>query len=164
MAANARILSEHGTRVVCGAIEEEGARQVAEQTGGWALYLDVAEPTSAEATVKEILGSEGRIDILVTTPVSISSARRRRCLWPRGIGSSTSTFAPPGSSRAWSLRTWSSGKRPDHQRLITASKKGWEENATAYAASKHGVMGLTQTLHVEGKAHGIRVMAVVAGG
>ena len=45
----------------------------------------------------------------------------------------------------------------------TASKKGWE-NPTAYAASKHGVMGLTQALHAEGKAHGIRVMAVVAGG
>jgi NAD(P)-dependent dehydrogenase (short-subunit alcohol dehydrogenase family) len=31
-------------------------------------------------------------------------------------------------------------------------------------ASKHGVMGLTQALHAEGKEHGVRVMAVVAGG
>ena len=45
----------------------------------------------------------------------------------------------------------------------TASKKGWP-NASAYAASKHGVMGLTQALHAEGKKYGIRVMAVVAGG
>jgi short-subunit dehydrogenase len=45
----------------------------------------------------------------------------------------------------------------------TASKKGWS-NATAYAASKHGLMGLTQALHAEAKEHRVRVTAVVAEG
>jgi NAD(P)-dependent dehydrogenase (short-subunit alcohol dehydrogenase family) len=54
-------------------------------------------------------------------------------------------------------------KGPSVNVSSTASKKGWP-NATAYAASKHGLMGLTQALHAEGKEHGVRVMAVVAGG
>lgn len=37
------------------------------------------------------------------------------------------------------------------------------EKATAYAASKHSVMGLTQVLHVEGRERGVRAMALVVG-
>ena len=64
-AATARAFARHGARVICGDIDEKGAQEVAEKIGARAVYLDVAEPTSAEATVHEIPGSEGRIDILV---------------------------------------------------------------------------------------------------
>jgi short-subunit dehydrogenase len=36
----------------------------------------------------------------------------------------------------------------------TASKKGWE-NASDYAASKHGVMGLTRAFHAESRERGV---------
>lgn len=45
----------------------------------------------------------------------------------------------------------------------TAAKKGWE-NAAAYASSKHGLLGLTQVLHAEGRRYGVRAIAVVPGG
>ena len=64
-AATARAFARHGARVIFGDIDEKGAQENAEKIGARAVYLDVAEPTSAEATVHEILGSEGRIDILV---------------------------------------------------------------------------------------------------
>ena len=163
-AATARVFAEHGARVVCGDIDEKGAQKIAKEIGGQALYVDVAEPTSAETAVREVLGSEGRIDILInnagvdfirsTTEMSLEEWDRvqhvnLRAPWLM----SRAVFPHMVERRAGQIVNVSS----------TASKKGWP-NASAYAASKHGVMGLTQALHAEGKEHGIKVMAVVAGG
>ena len=163
-AATARVFAEHGARVVCGDIDEKGAQKIAKEIGGQALYVDVAEPTSAEATVAEVLDSEGHIAILVnnagvdfirsTTEMSLAEWDRvqhvnLRAPWLM----SRAVFPHMVERRAGQIVNVSS----------TASKKGWP-NASAYAASKHGVMGLTQALHAEGKEHGIKVMAVVAGG
>ena len=45
----------------------------------------------------------------------------------------------------------------------TAAKRGWA-NASAYHASKWGVLGLSYALHAELRAHAVRVTAVIAGG
>jgi NAD(P)-dependent dehydrogenase (short-subunit alcohol dehydrogenase family) len=45
----------------------------------------------------------------------------------------------------------------------TAATRAWSE-ASAYHASKWGLLGLSRALHVEGRAHGIRVSTVIAGG
>ncbi|MGE5170164.1 MAG: SDR family oxidoreductase [Rudaea sp.] len=45
----------------------------------------------------------------------------------------------------------------------TAAKRGWP-NASAYHASKWGLLGLSYALHAEFRAHDIRVTAVIAGG
>jgi NAD(P)-dependent dehydrogenase (short-subunit alcohol dehydrogenase family) len=45
----------------------------------------------------------------------------------------------------------------------TAAKRGWA-NASAYHASKWGLLGLSYALHAELRAHGVRVTAVIAGG
>jgi short-subunit dehydrogenase len=47
--------------------------------------------------------------------------------------------------------------------VSTAAKRAWA-NASAYHASKWGLLGLSHALHVEGRAVGIKVSAVVAGG
>jgi NAD(P)-dependent dehydrogenase (short-subunit alcohol dehydrogenase family) len=47
--------------------------------------------------------------------------------------------------------------------VSTAAKRAWA-NASAYHASKWGLLGLSHALHVEGRACGIRVSAIVAGG
>jgi NAD(P)-dependent dehydrogenase (short-subunit alcohol dehydrogenase family) len=163
-AATARVFAEHGARVICADIDEPGAQEVADEIGERAIYLDVAEPTSAEATIEEILDSEGRIDILVNnagvdfirsaTEMSLAEWDRvqhvnLRASWLL----SRAVFPHMFERRSGQIVNVSS----------TASKKGWP-NASAYAASKHGVMGLTQALHAEGKEHGVKVMAVVAGG
>jgi len=107
-AATARVFAEHGARVICGNIDEKGAQEVADEIGSKAFYMDVAEPTSAGATVKEIFDSEGRIDILVNNAgvdFIRSATEMTLAEWDR---SSTSTSAPPGYCRALSSRTWSS--------------------------------------------------------
>jgi NAD(P)-dependent dehydrogenase (short-subunit alcohol dehydrogenase family) len=45
----------------------------------------------------------------------------------------------------------------------TAAKRAWP-NASAYHASKWGLLGLSHALHAELRPHGIRVCAVIAGG
>jgi NAD(P)-dependent dehydrogenase (short-subunit alcohol dehydrogenase family) len=45
----------------------------------------------------------------------------------------------------------------------TAAKRGWP-NASAYHASKWGLLGLSYALHAEFRAHRVRVTAVIAGG
>jgi NAD(P)-dependent dehydrogenase (short-subunit alcohol dehydrogenase family) len=45
----------------------------------------------------------------------------------------------------------------------TAAKRAWP-NASAYHASKWGLLGLSHALHAELRSSGIRVTAVVAGG
>jgi len=45
----------------------------------------------------------------------------------------------------------------------TAAKRGWP-NASAYHASKWGLLGLSYALHAELRAGGVRVTAVIAGG
>lgn len=47
--------------------------------------------------------------------------------------------------------------------VSTAAKRAWA-NASAYHASKWGLLGLSHALHVEGRRCGIGVTAIVAGG
>lgn len=163
-AATARVLSEHGASVIGGDIDQKGMQNVADEIGARAVYLDVAEPASAEATVAEILDSEGRIDILINNAgvdFIRSATEMSLAEWDRV--QHVNLRAPWLLSRAVFPHMVERGSGQIVNVSSTASKKGWS-NATAYAASKHGVMGLTQALHAEGKEHGIRVMAVVAGG
>ena len=45
----------------------------------------------------------------------------------------------------------------------TAARRAWP-NASAYHASKWGLMGLSHALHAELRAEGLKVSAVIAGG
>ncbi len=45
----------------------------------------------------------------------------------------------------------------------TAAKRAWA-NASAYHASKWGLLGFSHALHVEGRKDGVKVTAVIAGG
>ncbi|MCW2960923.1 MAG: bdh [Thermoleophilia bacterium] len=47
--------------------------------------------------------------------------------------------------------------------VSTASKRAWA-NASAYHASKWGLLGLSHALHVEGRERGVKVTAIIAGG
>src|SRR5207244_9599018 len=47
--------------------------------------------------------------------------------------------------------------------VSTAAKRAWA-NASAYHASKWGLLGLSHALHVEGRKANIKVTAVIAGG
>lgn len=163
-AATARAFGSRGARVICGDLDEKGAREVAEEVGGRAIQLDVADPASAEGAIREILDSEGRVDVLVNNAgVDFIRSATEMSLEEWDRVQHVNLRAPWLLSRAVFSHMLGRGSGQIVNVSSTASKKGWS-NATAYAASKHGLMGLTQALHAEGREHGVRVMAVVAGG
>jgi NAD(P)-dependent dehydrogenase (short-subunit alcohol dehydrogenase family) len=163
-AATARLLAEHGARVILADVNKEAAGEVAAAFGGRPLYMDLTDPGSIEGGVADVLGTEGKIDILVNA-AGLDFIR----------SASELTLQEWDNVVNVNLRaTWLLAKavmphmmeRRSGQILnvaSTAAKKGWE-NAAAYASSKHGLMGLTQVLHSEGRRYGVRAMAIVPGG
>ena len=163
-AATARLLAAHGAQVVLADVNKEAAGEVAKSAGGRPLYMDLTDPGSIEGGVADVLGTEGRIHILVNA-AGLDYIRSASELtleeWDNVVN--VNLRAP------WLLAKHVMGhmtERGSGQILnvaSTAAKKGWE-NAAAYASSKHGLLGLTQVLHAEGRRHGVRAMAVVPGG
>jgi NAD(P)-dependent dehydrogenase (short-subunit alcohol dehydrogenase family) len=111
-----------------------------------------------------VLERHGRLDILVnnagidvTLPVDEISVSE----WDRILG--VNLRGPFVLSRLAfpAMRRQGSGQIVNI--VSTAAKRAWA-NASAYHASKWGLLGLSHALHVEGRAVGIGVTAVIAGG
>jgi NAD(P)-dependent dehydrogenase (short-subunit alcohol dehydrogenase family) len=164
-AAIGRELAGAGAAVVVADLAEARAHDVADELGtsASALALDVADPDSIAHGVAAIADRHGRIDVLVnnagvdqTAPLEDLSAEA----WGRILdvnlrGPALLTQA------AWPMLR---ATRGDVINVVsTAAKRAWA-NASAYHASKWGLLGLSHALHVEGRACGIRVSAIVAGG
>jgi len=160
--------AEGATAVVADVRGEQAERTVAlvRDAGGDAfpLYLDVEDEHSADAAVRAVLDRTGRLDVLVnnagvdvTLPIDELSVAD----WDRIMG--VNLRGPFLLSRA----VFPAMKRQGSGQIVnvvsTAAKRAWA-NASAYHASKWGLLGLSHALHVEGRGVGIRVTAVIAGG
>ena len=163
-AVTARLLAEHGARVVLADINKEAASEVAAAFGGRPLYMDLADSGSIEGGIADVLGTEGKIDILVNAAgldFIRSAAELALEEWDNVVD--VNLRAPWLLAKLVMPHMMERGSGQILNVASTAAKKGWE-NAAAYASSKHGLLGLTQVLHAEGRRHGVRAMAVVPGG
>ena len=163
-AATARLLTEHGAWVVLADIDKEAAGEVTAKHGGRPLYMDLNDPGSIEGGVEDVLGTEGKIDVLVNAagldfirPASELTLEE----WDNVVN--VNLRAPWLLARAVMPHMMGRGSGQILNVASTAAKKGWE-NAAAYASSKHGLLGLTQVLHAEGRTKGVRAMVIVPGG
>jgi NAD(P)-dependent dehydrogenase (short-subunit alcohol dehydrogenase family) len=169
------MLVAEGATAVVADVRAERAEQVAatlqaerttESAGGSAepLALDVTSELSAEAGVQAIVERHGRLDVLVnnagvdvTRPIEEIAVAE----WDRILG--VNLRGPFMLSRL----AFSAMRRQGSGQIVnvvsTAAKRAWA-NASAYHASKWGLLGLSHALHVEGRAVGIGVTAVIAGG
>lgn len=164
-----RVLGEAGVTVISADLRLDLAENVAravEDGGGQALALrlDVTDEDQADAAVGQAVARFGRLDVLVnnagvdvTLPVdelSIGEWDRIQAVNLRGpFVMSKFAFAamkPSGGGAIVNI-------------ISTAAKRAWA-NASAYHASKWGLLGLSHALHVEGRPHRIKVTAVVSGG
>ena len=163
-AVTARLLAENGARVVLADLNKEAAGEVAESCGGRALYMDLTDAGSIEGAVQDVMATEGRVDILVNSAgldFIRSTAELTLEEWDNVVN--VNLRAPWMLAKLIMPGMMERGSGQILNVASTAAKKGWP-NAAAYAASKHGLLGLTQVLHSEGRESGVRAMAVVPGG
>ena len=166
-AAIARELAGAGARVVVGDVRVEAAADVASELPpgrGRAVELDVADPRSVAAAVRSAVDLHGGLDIVVNNAgVDVTAPFEGIALeaWDNVLA--VNLRGPMLVSREAFPVMRAQGGGHIVNIVSTAAKRAWA-NASAYHASKWGLLGLSHALHVEGREHGIRVSAIVAGG
>ena len=164
-----RLLASHGARVVLADVNTERVQAWATELreGGAdavALTVDVASPQSVGDGVASVLDDLGRIDVLINAAgvdVTASATDLTPEDWRRVLG--VNLDGPFLVSRAVLPAMRKQGGGHIVNVTSTAAKRAWA-NASAYHASKWGLLGLSHALHVEGREYGVKVTAVVAGG
>lgn len=135
---------------------QEGARQ--------ALALDVGDEHQTADAVARIVAEFGRLDVLVnnaaidvTLPIDELSVED----WDRIVR--TNLRGPFLLSKEAFAVMREQGGGQIVNICSTAAKRAWP-NASAYHATKWGLLGLSHALHAEGRHHQIKVTAIVCGG
>jgi NAD(P)-dependent dehydrogenase (short-subunit alcohol dehydrogenase family) len=168
-AAISRVLASAGMRVVVADLQERQSAQVADAIaadGGEALAasLDVRDRASGDAAVAAAVDRFGGLDVLVNnagTDVTKAFEEITPEEFDRVIG--VNLLGPAVMTRA-ALPALRASSSPHVVNVAsTAAKRAWP-NASAYHASKWGLLGLSHALHAELRPDGIKVTAVVAGG
>lgn len=168
-AAICRSLAEAGAIVVAADVSEEKAEAVARsirESGGRAqpLRLDVADEADARRALESTTADLERLDILVNNAgvdLTVSVEDMPIAEWDRIMAVNLRGPFLMSKLALGPMRERGSGHIVNI--VSTAAKRAWP-NASAYHASKWGLLGLSHALHVEARPHGVKVTAVIAGG
>ena len=157
-------LAREGARVAVNDREHSpGVGEVVEETGGVAAIADVSDPSAVDRMVGEAEAELGGLDVLVANHAYMSMAPfvdHDPADWWRNIDVNLSGTFHLVRAALPALRRRGGGRI-----VIIASEfgvVGWA-NATAYAASKAGLISLTKTLGRELGPEGIAVNAIAPG-
>ena len=168
-AATSEVLGLAGYRVVAADVAADGAATVADriaEVGGeaFAVPMDVSNDSSVEEAIAAAVERFGGLDVLInnagvdrTAPFDELSMAD----WDRVIG--VNLRGPVLVTRAALPVLRRSGRAHIVNVTSTAAKRAWE-NASAYHATKWGLLGLSHALHTEARRYGVKVTALVAGG
>jgi NAD(P)-dependent dehydrogenase (short-subunit alcohol dehydrogenase family) len=168
-AAICEALAEAGVITIVADIQLDLAAQVVQNLcdrgmEAVALSLDITDDAQVEASLQKIVEQHGTIDFLINnagTDVTLSVEELTIADWDRVMN--VNLRAPFVLSKLLLPVMKQQGGGHIVNISSTASKRAWA-NASVYHASKWGLMGFNHSLHVEGRPHGIKVTAVVAGG
>lgn len=147
---------------ICKELADAGMKVVAADLNPPAsgLKLDIGD----EQAVARALGAMDRLDVLVnnagvdyTLPIEELSVAQ----WDHVMRVNLRAPFVLAKHAARLMRAQGGGQIVNV--ASTAAKRAWP-NASAYHASKWGLLGLSHALHAELRPHRIRVSAVVAGG
>ncbi len=162
-------LADVGVTVVAADIRldlAEGVAMKARNCGStaMALELNVADEVQAREAIGRVLAEYGHLDVLVnnagvdvTLPVEELSFDE----WDRIIGTNLRGPFVMAKHALPVMRKQGDGHIVNI--VSTAAKRAWA-NASAYHASKWGLLGFSHALHVEARQHRVKVTAIVTGG
>ncbi len=167
--ATCRTLAAAGAIVICADVScelAENACAAIRAEGGRALpcRLDVTAEDQVKEALDRIVAEHDRLDVLinnagvdVTAPIEDLAVAD----WDRII--KVNLRGPFLMSR----QALGVMKRQGAGHIVnivsTAARRAWA-NASAYHASKWGLLGFSHALHVEARPHRVKVTAVIAGG
>jgi NAD(P)-dependent dehydrogenase (short-subunit alcohol dehydrogenase family) len=168
-AALCHVLSSSGANVMVGDLNLDKAQTVSDllqESAGkvQAIGFNVGDPAAAERAVDETIARFGRLDILINnagTDKTCSIEELEYSDWDRVM--KTNLYGPFLLSKYAAKFMRSEGGGQIINIASTAAKRAWP-NASAYHASKWGLLGLSHALHAELRPHNIKVTAVIAGG
>jgi NADP-dependent 3-hydroxy acid dehydrogenase YdfG len=168
-AAICNLLADEGATLISVDVKQDGIIKVTEnikKSGGraHAYLMDVCNQKDVEKVVNKIINDYGRLDILINNAgVDVTKSIEQLSFeeWNKVINVNLSgPFNVSKIVYPWLVKN---GKGHIVNIVSTASKRTWA-NASAYHASKWGLLGFSHALHVEGRKDNIKVTAVVAGG
>lgn len=166
-AAICGMLADEGATVVVADVNgeraQEGARALAERGAkASAVTMDVGRPDDVRAALETTLQRCGRLDAVVnnagvdvTAPIDELDIEA----WERVL---RTNLTGPFLMAKLAKQHLSPGGYIVNI-ASTAARRAWP-NASAYHASKWGLLGLSHALHAELRAAGLKVCAVIAGG
>ncbi|MFC4278566.1 SDR family oxidoreductase [Achromobacter aloeverae] len=159
------MLAEEGVRIVLADLDLEGARACARSLSSeqaLAVQLDVGDPDSVARCVAQAVDRYGQLDAVINNAgvdVTLPVQELQVADWDRVLR--TNLTGPFLLSRAACPHLKSGGHIVNI--ASTAARRAWP-NASAYHASKWGLLGLSHALHAELRPRGIKVSALIAGG
>jgi NAD(P)-dependent dehydrogenase (short-subunit alcohol dehydrogenase family) len=164
-----RVLAKAGATVVAADVREEPVANVAsaiESEGGSAvpLRLDVTGDGQPDQAIQSVLSRFDRLDVLINNAgvdVTLSVEELSVADWDRIMA--VNLRGPFVMSKAALPAMNRRGRGHIVNIVSTAAKRAWA-NASAYHASKWGLLGFSHALHVEARPHNVKVTAVIAGG
>ncbi len=168
-AALARALVARGDRVVLADLDEARASSLADVLSrqgpgrARAALLDVRDAEAVRALVDDVVGREGRLDLLCNNAgIGMGGPVERLELshWDRAIDVNLRGVVH-GVAAAYPVM-----RRQGHGHILnTASLAGLlpAPYLTPYAMTKHAVVGLSLSLRAEAAPHGVRVSALCPG-
>jgi NAD(P)-dependent dehydrogenase (short-subunit alcohol dehydrogenase family) len=168
-AATARAFAADGAKVACVDLNQANAELVSRSlidAGGESLGLacDVGDAQSVAKAVDMVIERFGRLDTIVNAAAvdyTLSIEEMSIEQWDRVID--TNLRGPFLFTKA----AFPIMKRQGSGHIVnvasTAAVRAWA-NASAYHASKWGLVGFGRGLGVEGREHGIRATTIIPGG
>jgi NAD(P)-dependent dehydrogenase (short-subunit alcohol dehydrogenase family) len=168
-AAICRSLAEDGATVIPVDVKPENLAKITEEiksAGGQSqgYQMNVADPANVEKVITQVIADFGKIDVVINNAgidytLSIDEITNDQFNQVVNVN----LVGPFNVSKAVYAHFKENGNGHIVNIASTASKRAWP-NASAYHASKWGLLGLSHALHAELRKDKIKVTAVIAGG